>query len=196
METNKKEENDCKTEAERLLADKKCDMTFEDFVRKHSRMCPRPGYYAGRGPLTCDLDSNELERLWEGLKTEVGDEAARNFVMMVEELEDMSATAFLWSFMRFWPTKRWSNQKADRRDGVTVSGYGDDAFMEAEVCVMNVLSDRRDPEAQKQTSRNIKERFLMQYDVRPVNEPIVYDYGFDRYGRDDFEHPYAKRRKY
>jgi hypothetical protein len=150
-------------------------------VRKHSRMSPRPGYYAGRGPCTDDLNDRDLERLYDGLKAEVGDEAARHFVIMVEELEDMSATAFLWSFMRMWGARwRWTTQKQEKADGVTVSGYGDGAFIEAEACVLNVLSDRRSLDEQKHQSQAIKRGFLMRHGVRPMRTE-VFDDGFGSY---------------
>lgn len=157
-------------------------------------MSPRPGYYAGRGPCTDDLNDQQLERLYTGLKTEVGDEAARNFVMMVEDLEDMSATAFLWSFMRFWDRKRWTNQQSQTADGVTISGYGQDAFREAEVCVLNVLSDRRSPEEQKRQSESIKRSFLMRHGVRPIKHGRVFDDGFGRYYEDRGDISWKKRR--
>jgi hypothetical protein len=178
------------------LSDKECKLTFEEFIHKYSNMSARPGHYAGRGPMTCDLNDQHLEKFHEGLIQEVGAEAARNFVMMVEELEDMSATAFLWSFMRFWPNKRWTNQKAEKGDGVTISGYGDAAFMEAEVCVLNVLSDRRDLGQQAQESQNIKRGFLMRHGVRPVKMTTVYNDGFGNHYRDDYDFPYGRRRKH
>jgi hypothetical protein len=154
-------------------------MSFEDFVRKHSGMSPRPGYYGGRGPCRDDLNEQHLERLYQGLKTEVGDEAARNFVMMVEDLEDMSATAFLWSFMRYWDTKRWTTQKQQPNDGVTPSGHGDQMWMEAEHAVLNVLTDRRSLEDQKHQSADIKRPFLMRHGVRPMKrEGRVFHDGF------------------
>jgi hypothetical protein len=168
-------------------------VSFEDFVRKHSRLSPRPGYYAGRGPLTDDLNSDDLEKLWSSIRAEIGDEAARNFVMMVEELEDMSATAFLWSFMRYWPHKRWTDQKQEKADGVTISGYGDAAFIEAEVCVMNVLSDQRSLGDQRRQSEAIKRMFLDRHSTKSRTRYSSNGFGgYDYEDRGDF--PWKNRR--
>ncbi len=62
----------------------------------------RSGYYAGRGPLYCDLNSKMLEEMYAGLKKDVGKEAASNFACFVNTLEDLSASAFIVAFEAFW----------------------------------------------------------------------------------------------
>ncbi len=66
-----------------------------------NRLTMRPGYYAGREPTTSDLDSWRLERIYQGLKHEVSQEASTNFVRFVLHLKDMSATSFLYAFEQF-----------------------------------------------------------------------------------------------
>jgi hypothetical protein len=139
-------------------------------VRKHSGMSPRPGYYAGRGPCTDDLNDQQLERLYTGLKTEVGDEAARNFVMMVEDLEDMSAAAFLWSFDALLGPQTVGRTSRQTADGVTVSGLRPGrSFAEAE-CLRAERTERpaQPLKSSERQSESIKRSFLMRHGVRPI----------------------------
>lgn len=65
------------------------------------RLSTRPEYYAGRGNVLGDLDSDILEMVYTGVRTEIGESAAKAFVQMVDSLkEDASATTFLISLYR------------------------------------------------------------------------------------------------
>ncbi len=75
-------------------------------------MSSRPEFYAGRGNNLGDLNSGLLGAIYDGIKIEIGADAAKEFVNMVGELtEDASATTFLvalrrleysdWKFSRF-----------------------------------------------------------------------------------------------
>lgn len=64
----------------------------------HDIMNPDPAYYAGRGNMEVDLDSDKLERIAERVYCEGDLEAVSAFVEMVRDLtekDDMSATTFL-----------------------------------------------------------------------------------------------------
>lgn len=62
----------------------------------------RSGVYAGRGVSLADLDSQKLEAIYRGIKSHVGDVAASNFVRFVNQLDDLSASAFVVAFNQFW----------------------------------------------------------------------------------------------
>lgn len=66
------------------------------------RFCMRSGFYAGRGPTSSDLNSDILESLYQGIKKELGEAAAANFVRFVNKLDDLSASAFIVAFEQFW----------------------------------------------------------------------------------------------
>lgn len=151
-------------------------------MRKWSngRLCSRPGYYAGRGPLACDLNSDILDDLWKGIQENVGDEAARNFVMMVESLSDMSATAFLVSFQHYWSNKwRWDDRKQQPGDGVALSGRGEELYTEGMFAVMTALTDKRDRQSKDWQSESIRRPFLARHGTKPTR---IFDCGYSSYG--------------
>jgi hypothetical protein len=61
-----------------------------------------PGQYAGRGPTESDLNSKMLDSIYFGVKNYQGDRAANMFVRFVNNLEDLSASAFIVAFENFW----------------------------------------------------------------------------------------------
>ena len=58
-------------------------------------MSSSPGYFAGRGPNSGDLDAETLNRIADLIKKHFGDVAHDNFVVMVWKIEVLSASAFL-----------------------------------------------------------------------------------------------------
>ena len=67
---------------------------LKDIIR-NNRMSTRPEFYSGRGAITCDLDGQILEGIFQGIKKEFGEEPAKNFVKMVDDIKVISATTFL-----------------------------------------------------------------------------------------------------
>ncbi len=67
---------------------------LKDIIR-NNRMSTRPEFYSGRGAITCDLDGQILEGIYQGIKKEFGEEPAKNFVKMVDDIKVISATTFL-----------------------------------------------------------------------------------------------------
>ncbi len=62
----------------------------------------RSGYYIERPPSESDLSSNILEMIYRGLKKDIGQKAARNFVRFVDQLRDLSASSFIIALEQFW----------------------------------------------------------------------------------------------
>ncbi len=78
-------------------------ISAHDIIYKYTdrRMSARPEYYSGRGNNSGDLDSKLIEMIYKGIKTEIGQDAAKAFVNMVGEMTtDASATTFLVSLYR------------------------------------------------------------------------------------------------
>lgn len=77
-------------------------MRARDMVSTYceGRMCGNPEYYSGRGAIRSDLNSKLLEKIFQGIKKEIGDEAAESFVEMVASIDRLSATFFLNSLYR------------------------------------------------------------------------------------------------
>lgn len=69
-------------------------MRLEEIIQRVG-LNPDPYSFAGRGATTADLNSNILHRIHAGIRKFYGDEAARNFVLMVEELPKLSGVMFL-----------------------------------------------------------------------------------------------------
>lgn len=78
-------------------------MPARDIIYQYceGKMSGRPEFYSGRGNNPGDLNSELLEKVYSGIKTENGDKAANSFVQMVAALTpDASATTFLVSLYR------------------------------------------------------------------------------------------------
>ncbi len=67
----------------------------------HGRFTLDSAEYAGRLPQLGDLNSEILEQIYQGLRSEGGPEAARNYVRFVAKLEDLSASSFVVALERF-----------------------------------------------------------------------------------------------
>ncbi len=96
------------------------------------RFSPRSGFYAGRGPSVGDLNSRILEMFYQGILRDVGAEAAKNFVRFVDQLKDLSASAFIVAFEQFWLNECNVVQIGqEARDRFRLSGHGDALIVEA-----------------------------------------------------------------
>lgn len=72
-------------------------LSARDIVR-NANMTPESSVYSGRGNKKVDLNSDTIQRVYEGVRAEHGADAAQAFVRMVDGLEksgDASATSFL-----------------------------------------------------------------------------------------------------
>lgn len=87
-------------------------MDARAIVHNWAGMVARPEYTSGRGATTSDLNSTQLEQIYEGVKQNVGQEAATNFAQMVADLTELSATGFLLSLYDLEASGwRWVHQK-------------------------------------------------------------------------------------
>lgn len=64
-------------------------------IIRSARMSTSPEFYSGRGATLMDLNSGILEMIYQGINNEYGEEAANNYVKMVDGIKVMSATTFL-----------------------------------------------------------------------------------------------------
>jgi len=70
----------------------------ENYLPKN--MSSRPGYTSGRGATITDLDSERLTFIYDALIENESQEAADNFVLMVQNLKVASCTDFLLNLYR------------------------------------------------------------------------------------------------
>jgi hypothetical protein len=120
-------------------------------------MSARPGFYSGRGAMVCDLSDRHLQKIYDAIKTHYGDDAAKNFVMMVADIRVLSATDFLLALYRLeglewkWPGP---NTK-DSNDGI----YYDNEF-ELIATVAQVLGAAFGGTGERDETVSIRSNFL------------------------------------
>ena len=88
---------------------------FEKIIYQ-SGLSARPGYYSGRGQSEGDLNSNNLEKIHDGLLNSFGAAPASNFVSLVAGVQELSATNFLRALEEFeFAGFVWNPQKHPRQ---------------------------------------------------------------------------------
>lgn len=119
-------------------------------------------YYAGRGVSLSDLNSAILEKIYDGLKADVGEKAAKNFVRFINNLKDLRAAAFIEAFEQFSRSgcEQVGISKAaqtDKRDAV----YGDSRDALAVALVGSAfMYGKNSLEQIEEASLDIKSEFL------------------------------------
>jgi len=119
----------------------------------------RPGFYSGRGATATDLRYEILEKVYQEVKREHGEEAARQFVQMVSDTPKLTATDFLLNLYRLeghdW---RWDYRLLGKEKGL----YPEDAG----TAVWTVLSVMSGMSPVDETPR-IRDEFLRRHGVEP-----------------------------
>ena len=104
----------------------------------------RSGYYSGRGVKACDLNSRHLEMIYSGIKADVGETEAAAFVRFVARLTDLSASAFIQAFQRWWYAGCPEEAKQESGDRYALSGRGATLEAEAFGCIASAMFSRCD----------------------------------------------------
>jgi hypothetical protein len=114
--------------------------------------------YTGRDPSEGDLNSVILEQIYQGLKAEVGQREAGNFAKFVANLTDLSASAFIQAFQRFWWSGcRETNIVQPEGSAWDLTGGGTD---EAIALLGAFMHGRMPRQEVLQTSQRIKAKFV------------------------------------
>lgn len=139
---------------------KKTIYDVKEMVNK-AGLCDRPEYYSGRGPMTCDLNSEQLEKIYSLIKKNIGDDAAQNYVGMVATLNDMSATSFLNNLYNlFYADWKWDCKKP-QANGIDFSNE-----VEAFGTLAGVMSRRNDTDDDNRwANREIRMGFLQDHQL-------------------------------
>lgn len=129
------------------------------------RFVMRSGFYAGRGPMRGDLNEVILEMFYAGILRDVGKKEAKNFVRFVNNLDDLSASAFIVAFERFWSTGcQEVKVEQDPEDGNALSGHG--VGLQAEALGLigaTMFGRRRSPGQELAESNSIKAQFIAKH---------------------------------
>ena len=90
-------------------------------------MSARPEFYSGRGAITLDLNDKILEKVYQGVKREYGEEATEQFVQMVANIPKLSATDFLQTLYNLEGNNwKWDKERLSSGKGIDVGpDYGD-----------------------------------------------------------------------
>jgi hypothetical protein len=123
------------------------------------------GHYAGRLPTKSDLNSPILQSLYDGIKKELGVDAAKNFVRFVNKLDDLSASSFIVAFERFCAEGcKVVDIKQYGVDRNRVTGYGAAGEMQAFAVIAEALGGRKRSEDEiRQISDDIKYQFILSH---------------------------------
>ena len=123
----------------------------------------RASFYTGRGVTYSDLNAEMLEGIYQGLKRDVGQQEATNFAKLVANLKDLSASAFIQAFERFW---YGDCKNVDiQADGDQITGNDEEREVEAFILVTNALfgGSRMSPGQTESASVNLKMPFLQKH---------------------------------
>ena len=134
-----------------------------------SKLNFRSSFYTGRGPISCDLDSMMLEGIYRGIKNEVGEQEATNFVNFIDNLKDMSASAFIQAFQKFfYGGLSETNIQGNSRE---LSGTSqDELFSEGMALIAHSLGDQPNPDEMERASYSIKAVFLRDHEDELINK--------------------------
>ena len=125
----------------------------------------RSGFYAGRGPKSCDLNSDMLEMIYQGLKSDVGGKAPANFARFVNKLGDLSASAFIVAFEKFWQRGcAVINIRQEKQDHMRLCGRGTELVGQGLAVIGEALFGNRNSEEDIQRlSQGIKRDFVSKH---------------------------------
>jgi hypothetical protein len=121
-----------------------------------------PGYCSGRKPTESDLNTDMLEAIYKGLESDINKTAARNFVLFVNNLRDLSASAFIIAFTRFFASGcKMTDVEQQPQDREAVTGFGHAMQVQAFAVVASRLVDGKPDEGDvERDSNRLKARFL------------------------------------
>lgn len=122
----------------------------------------RASFYTGRGVNLGDLNSRYLEMIYQGLKAEVGQEEATNFVRFVNNLRDLIASGFIQAFEYFWGSGcQEVNVSAEPGLGNQMSSRGDNRFAEGFAMIAMALGGGlQSPKEIESQSVSVKRDFI------------------------------------
>jgi hypothetical protein len=92
------------------------------FVQK-AGMSARPEFYSGRDAMLCDLNGEQLEKIYQSIVKDFGEEAGKNYIHMVKDIEVLSATKFLNSLYSLC-NNDWMWNNTNEESNILIDGEG------------------------------------------------------------------------
>jgi hypothetical protein len=155
---------------------------LKDIIHNNN-MSTCPEYYSGRGAITCDLNGNMLEGIYQGIKKEFGDFAAKNFVKMVVDIKVLSATTFLEELYMLCSNgwKYRNKPKSRQANGISIpknenGEYDDRSAMSGMLGIFAAMSN-----GGRDETPAIKNYFLSNHGVKPKGKVMSVWFGNERH---------------
>ncbi len=126
-------------------------------------MSTRPEYYSGRGATLSDLNSKILEGIYLGIEKQFGDNAAENYVKMVDGIKVLSATTFLNELYALFYAD-WKYKAKDKNEnGIEIHKNKDGEYDETHgmISMLNAMNNRSDE------TKQIKGYFCISHGIKP-----------------------------
>jgi len=142
---------------------------LKDIIRSVPNMSTRPEYFSGRGATRTDLDGEKLFAIQRGIKEKFGEDAAKNFAIMVSEIKVLSATTFLQELYRLegfgW---KYTDQYKESETGIEVPKNDDGEYSAAMgmLGVNNAMASYGNDD-----TYSIRHHFLMVNKIEPRHKP-------------------------
>ena len=131
-----------------------------EILEKHMQVT-RPGFYAGRGPCTSDLDGVMLYRIFKDLH-EVSPEFGENFIRLVDSIPSIGATEFIYAYRDFSRNGFLFEEKKETEEP-GIEGTNDKEKMQSAACfiggALGIFSTNDTPEQAMAVSNSIKSYF-------------------------------------
>ena len=139
-------------------------------------MSDRPEFYSGRGAIACDLNDKILEKTYQGIKKEHGEDAAEQFAQMVANIPKLSATDFLLTLYRLEGNKwKWDKRILGREKGVYVDGPTDEAKMAVGLAT---IAGALFGDGSRDETSYIRGEFLRRHGIKTPHSANQTSYGF------------------
>ncbi|MBS3142219.1 hypothetical protein J4464_02410 [Candidatus Woesearchaeota archaeon] len=139
-------------------------------------MSRRPEYYSGRGAIESDLNDTILEKVYQGIHSAHGKDAADQFVCMVVDMPRLTATDFLLTLYSLeaagWT---WDKKYLGKEHGIDVGPDRGDGAREAigMATIFEVLSGH----SQRDETARIRGEFLRRHGIQE-SEPARKLHGY------------------
>jgi hypothetical protein len=145
---------------------------LKDIIR-NSNMSTRPEYYSGRGAITCDLNSDILQKIYLGIEKEYGKTAAKNYIKMVQDIKVLSATTFLQELYMLFENNWKFKKKKVQASGISVQKnengeYDEQSVLSGMLGIFAAMSSGGRDETER-----IRGGFLHTHGIK---EKVVYGY--------------------
>lgn len=142
------------------------------------RLSSRPSFFAGRGVNRGDLGPKHLKMIYDGVVKHFGDKPGLQFVRLIAELQDLSATAFLTTFNRFWHRGLVYSEHGLQAPGDKYNLddlHGEELEAGALFTVLSVMGDHRAGLQHDYESESIRNEFLRMVGVETEPENALHE---------------------